>query len=157
MMIRSVQILFFSALFLLFFAFEPVALAGQANGGDKAPQPAVPLSTVLQNLKMNGYEIISKVELEKGVYKVEALTPQGKELSVKVDASNSEIISPKQNPIPPIGLSEAVKRVEGSGYHAISKVKYSDGKYIIKALDEHDKKVKLKVDGKTGEITKAWF
>lgn len=117
----------------------------------------LPMSTVLQNLKMNGYEIISKIELDKEVYNIEALSPQGKELSITMNAQSGEITSPKTNPLPRVSLLDAVKRVEGSGYHDLYKVEYSGGKYIVRALDQKDKKVKLKVNGDTGEIAKAWF
>jgi uncharacterized membrane protein YkoI len=124
---------------------------------DKVAEPIIPMSTVLQNLKMNGYEIVSKVDLDSDVFNIDALTPQGKELSITMNAHSGEITSPKENPAPRLSLVEAVKRVEGSGYHDISKVEYSGGKYIVKARDEKDKKVKLKVDGDTGDIAKAWF
>lgn len=128
----------------------------EAQQEQQKPQN-VPMSTVLQNLKMNGYEVISKVTLDEGVYTIEALSPQGKELSITMDARTGTITSPKENPLPRVNLPDAVKRVEGSGYHDIYKVEYSGGKYIVRALDQKDKKVKLKVNGETGEISKAWF
>ncbi len=115
------------------------------------------MSTVLNNLKINGYDMISKVELDKEVFNIQAITPQGKELSITMNAHSGEITNPKHNPIPQVSLVEAVKRVEGSGYHELSMIKYSGGKYIVKAFDEKDKKVKLKVDGETGDIKQAWF
>jgi|GEM_PF-2502241 len=122
-----------------------------------ATETLVPMSTVLQNLKMNGYEIISKIELDKEVFDINAISPQGKEIPIIMNAHTGELTSPKENPIPHVSLSDAVKRVEGSGYHNISMVEYNGSKYIVRTLDQKNKKVKLKIDGNTGEITKAWF
>lgn len=155
-MTRQALILVFTGLCMTL-AMQPTYAAEPAQPAAETVQAKVPMSSVLQNLKMNGYEIVSKVELENDVYEIEAMSPQGKELSITMNAHSGEITSPKENPLPRISLPEAVKRVEGSGYHDISKVEYSSGKYVIKALDEKDKKVKLKVDGTTGEITKPWF
>jgi uncharacterized membrane protein YkoI len=164
-MIRNALLLFLTATCFILqpaYAADPAkakaaAPAPAAAPAEKAVQPMLPMSTVLQNLKMNGYEIIGKVELENDVYDIDAMSPQGKELAITMNAHSGEITSPKQNPLPRISLMEAVRRVEGSGYHQVSKVEYGSGKYVVKALDEKDKKVKLKVDGTTGEITKAWF
>ncbi len=158
-MTRQALIFFLTGLCMIL-AIQPIYAAEQIKPAAPAASAAasnVPMSTVLQNLKMNGYEIISKVDLDNGVFNIEAMSPQGKELSITMNAQSGEITSPQQNPLPRISLPEAVKRVEGSGYHDIYMVEYDGGKYIVKTLDQKDKKVKLKVDGTTGEITKAWF
>jgi uncharacterized membrane protein YkoI len=124
---------------------------------NQAAMSVIPMSIVLQNLRMNGYYLVSKVELDNGVFAIDTLTPQGKAVSVLMQAHTGEIIQPKQNPAPHITLEEAVKRVEGSGYHDIFKVEYSGSKYIIRAYDQKNKKVKLKVNGNTGDLSTSWF
>lgn len=158
-MIRNILLIFFTA---ICFILQPSYAAESAKPAAQPRKQAVanvPMSTVLQNLKSKGYDIISKVDLdkEKEVYNIEAMSPQGKELAITMNAQSGEITSPKQNPLPHINLDEAVKRVEGAGYHDIYMVEYGSGKYIVRAQDPKNKKVKLKVDGTTGDIAKAWF
>jgi hypothetical protein len=117
----------------------------------------IPMSTALQDLKMNGYTIISKIELDKDFFAVDALSPQGHKISVLMKSDTGEIKEPKKNPMPQVSLEDAVKRAEGSGYHDIYRVEYSGHKYLVKGYDQKDKKVKLKIDGDTGEITTSWF
>lgn len=155
---RPRGILFFGALCcVLAFGSVFAAVSSKETAEAAAPQPPVPMSIVLQNLKINGYELISKVDLEQDVYQIEAFSPQGKTFSITMDAHSGQILSPKQNTLPRVSLAEAVRRVESAGYHDISMVKYSGDKYIVKTLDPQGKKVKLKVNGATGELTKAWF
>lgn len=157
-MIRLALILFLS-IFCTTFTVQPVLAADQPKAAvpEKAAEPIVPMSTVLQNLKMNGYDIVSKIELDNAVYNIEAMTPQGKQLSITMNAHSGEITSPKENPAPHVSLADAVKKVEGAGYHDISMIVFSGSKYTVKTLDPKNKKVKLKVDGNTGDISKAWF
>ncbi len=142
----------------LAFSIQPCFAASdkQASPESEAPKN-IPISTVLQDLRMNGYAIVTKVELENSIFNIQTITPQGKEVSVTMKADTGEIIKPKQNPAAQVSFEDAIRRVEGSGYHDIYKAEYDDKKYIIRAFDQKDKKVKLKVDGTTGEIVKAWF
>lgn len=117
----------------------------------------IPMSILLQDLKINGYNIISKVELDKDFFVVDALSPQGQKISVLMKSDTGEIKEPEINPMPQVLLEDAVRRAESSGYHDIYKVEYSGHQYRIKAYDQKDKKVKLKIDGSTGEITTSWF
>src|SRR5688572_4228107 len=136
---------------LLFLFLNQALAADPAPAQDETP-PNIPVSTVLQNLKMNGYEIVTKIELTKDLYNINVLTPQGKDVTVTMKAQSGEITSPKQNPSPQVTFAEAVKRVEGSGYHDITSISFSGDTYLVYATDPNNKKVKLKVNSETGEI-----
>ncbi len=152
-MLKQAMFIFLGIQWALFSSQAAFAAAEPA----KEVESQVSMSTVLQNLHINGYVIISKVELDNGIFAIQAMTPQGKSVAVLMKAHTGEIIQPKQNPAPRVSLEDAVKRVEGSGYHDLYMVEFNGSKYVIKGLDEKNKKVKLKVNGNTGEIATSWF
>lgn len=56
-----------------------------------APANAQPLSTLLKQVEDAGYKIIVEVEFEDGVYQVEALDAQGKEIRLQVDPMSGKV------------------------------------------------------------------
>jgi hypothetical protein len=140
----------------------PAAAAPAPAAATPAPAKAaaptiIQMSMVVNNLQASGYNVISSIELDKKVFKAVTYTPQGIEVKVLMNAETGETLDPKQNPAPALSVAEMVKRVEGSGYHDISEFSYNGSKYVVHAIDQKSKKVKLKIDGATGEISTAWF
>ncbi len=69
------------------------AIAGVAAGTARVdwfsdelpPANAKPLSEIIKTVEDKGYKVISEVEFDDGVWKIEAHQPDGKEVHVKVD------------------------------------------------------------------------
>lgn len=138
------------AIGFLLTTLTPLALAE-----DSVPLNAMPLSHALQNLSDKGYAIVRQVEYKDGIYKVEVINVQGKQVDVRINAQTGRPFKLPENNT--LTLLEAVKKVESSGYSHLYKVESEDGKYEIKALDAKGNKIKLEVDAMNGKVSKDWF
>ncbi len=73
--------------------FLACAIAGLVTSAARAdmfkdelpPANAKPLSEIIRTVENQGYKVISEVEFDDGVWKIEAHQPDGKEVHIKVD------------------------------------------------------------------------
>lgn len=81
------------AMFLL--CALPVLAAGPARADwfqdELPPANAKPLSEIIKVVEDKGYKVITEVEFDDGVWKIEAHQPGGKEIHVKVDPVSGAI------------------------------------------------------------------
>lgn len=133
------------------------SFADTAAAIDQGVKIRLSLPKILQNLHMNGYDIVMAIELKQDEFVAEAVTLQGKKITVIINAYTGEITQPSNNSALSFSLEDAVKQVEGSGYHDAYSAACVGNKYNIFAYDQNDKKVKLRVDGETGEISSSLF
>lgn len=54
-----------------------------------------------------------------------------------------------------LSVRAILDKVEAQGYRDISEVEREDGQYEVKATDAEGRKVKIKLDARTGEVVKA--
>ena len=67
-----------------------VALAGWF-GDERPPANAKPLSEIIKGVEEAGHKTIVELEFEDGVYEIEALDAQGKEVKLKVDPVSGKV------------------------------------------------------------------
>ena len=66
------------------------ALAGWF-GDERPPANAKPLSEIIKGVEEAGHKTIVELEFEDGVYEIEALDAQGKEVKLKVDPVSGKV------------------------------------------------------------------
>lgn len=135
----------------LAFAF----IGGVSFAAEMPGNNSVPMSNILQTLQNKGYKVVQEVKFEDGRYHVKAINAQGIETDVQVSESG-EIANPKDAQMGLTAL-EAIQKVESAGYKNVYQIEVESDKYEIKAHDKEGKEVTLKVNNKTGEISKGWF
>lgn len=79
-----------SATIATLLAIPAVALAGWF-GHDRPPANARPLSEIIKGVEEAGYKTIVELEFEDGVYEIETLDAQGKEVKLKVDPVSGKV------------------------------------------------------------------
>ncbi len=113
---------------------------------------------VLDSLHAKGFNIVKKIEFnqENGAFEANVLNAEGKTINIQINPITGEMTKPKGEII---GLTaiEIAKKLQTAGYSNIYEINTElfANKYVVKVLDENGKKQDLKVDVKTGEITKS--
>lgn len=110
---------------------------------DIPPPGSIPMSTVLQNLKAKGYEIVPSVKFKDGNYEARAISAQGQKVTVAVNAKTGEVMAAKTRMETTISTLQAVQTVEKAGYHSIYKITRHEDKYKVKALNKDNEKVEF--------------
>lgn len=116
----------------------------------------LPISSIIEKINAKGYKIIREVEYSNNVYKAEVLNKDGLKLNLVIDEKTGVIKEPTEKSVH-ISILDAINKVEAAGYKDVYKIKCEDKKYEIGALNKDGKKVDLKVNAKTGEVSKEWF
>ena len=131
---------------------SPFALAG-----DKKSEPGH-MVKVLNDLKAKGYTIVKKVEFDddNGEYKADVVNAAGKDLEIIVNPKTGKMVKPKED-ITGWNALEIAKKVQDAGYKNIYEIntELMGDEYKVKALDEQGEKISIKVDIKSGKITKV--
>jgi hypothetical protein len=112
---------------------------------------------VLEDLKSKGYVIVKKVELkDNGVFDATVVNAVGKDLTVQINAQTGEMTKDKDD-VEGWTALEIAKKAQAAGYDNLYEIttELMGDEYIVKALDAQGNKMKLKLDIKTGNITKA--
>jgi uncharacterized membrane protein YkoI len=63
--------------------------------------------------------------------------------------------TPQTAVVEPLSVRAILDKVEAQGYRDISEVERDDGRYEVKALDAEGRRVKIKLDARTGEVVKT--
>jgi len=112
---------------------------------------------VLDNLKEKGYIIIKKIgfDKEKGNYKAKVVNAQGKNIEIQINPESGEMIKPKGE-MEGMTAIEIAKKVQDGGYTNIDEINTEilGDHYDVKIVDDKGNKLSLKVDAKSGNITK---
>lgn len=131
---------------------------GLARADDNIPYSTVPMTTILKNLKDNGYIAIQKVKYKDGYYQAKAVNQHQQYVKLRISPQTGEVVnkeaSSTQNKI---SMLEASKRVLAEGYSHIYKIEIDGSHYEVKAIDKHQKQVELTVDANSGKVSKDWF
>lgn len=143
-------------IFILTIAVIFIALTAQAILTKSNKNSALPMTTIINKLQASGYGIIRRIEYERGIYQAETINAQGMDVRLRINAKTGEVIKPDLNSVR-ISMLDAIQKVEAAGYKQIYKIKSEADRYKIKGIDHNGKKVDLKVDAKTGVISKEWF
>lgn len=61
-------------------------------GDEQPPANAQPLSALIKNVEDAGYQTIIEVEFEDGVYEIESINANGKEIKIEVDPISGKVI-----------------------------------------------------------------
>lgn len=76
----------FKMTFLILAMTGPVGAAQAGLFSDESPPAnAKPLSEIIKSVEDKGYKIITELEFDDGVWKIEVHQPDGKEIHIKVD------------------------------------------------------------------------
>lgn len=134
------------------FAFaSPLSLADTAQS-----QPGQ-MYKVLTALQSKGYVIVKKVEFDKskGDYMAKVVNAEGKNITLQINPQTGELTKEKGD-ITGWTAIEVAKKVEDAGYKNIYEINTEifGNEYDVKVLNDKGEKVSLKVDVKSGNITK---
>lgn len=112
---------------------------------------------VLTNLKAKGYVIVKHIEFDdsNGEFKATVVNAEGKNLDLKINPKTGQM-SKEKGDITGWTAIEIAKKVQDAGYKNIYDINTEmlGNEYKVKALDDKGEKVSLKVEVKTGNITK---
>lgn len=122
-----------------------------------APAQQMPLSSIIQQLKTDGYYGFDKIDMERGVYEITVFDKMGHEFKLKVNPTTGVILNKPTPDVASITMEDAVVAVEKAGYTNIKEIeiKHDKNYFKVEALNAQGKKVKLHVDAKTGAVTPA--
>lgn len=56
---------------------------------------------------------------------------------------------------PELNIRQIYDRMDAAGYRELREIEWSDGRYEVTALDARGARVKLDVDGRTGEVLRS--
>ena len=107
-------------------------------------------SDILQVLKNAGYQQIREMELEHGVWEIEALDNNQQEVKIKINPVTGKFI-PHQVWSTKVTMQHAAKKIEKGGNQILKIELKKDGYYKIK-VENHFFHHTLYVDAKTGKI-----
>jgi uncharacterized membrane protein YkoI len=111
----------------------------------------------LEALKDKNYIIIKKIKFDndKGVFIAKVVNAEGKNLEIHINPTTGDMGKP-EGEITGWTAIEIAKKVQDAGINNIYEINTEifGNKYDVKALDDQGKKVTVKVDVKSGEITK---
>lgn len=112
---------------------------------------------VLTDLKSKGYIIVKKIEFDdsNGVFIAKVVNGEGKNLELQVNPQTGQMAKPK-NDITGWTAMEIAKKVQDAGYNNIYEINTEifGNEFKVKVLNDKGEKVSIKVDAKTGSITK---
>jgi hypothetical protein len=120
------------------------------------PQKTIPMTNLLKTLESSGYSIVRDVKYDDGMYKIDAINAQGKDVEAKVNPMTGDITQTKDGSMK-LTILNAARKVEDSGYKNIYSIESSGDKFKVKALGNDGKKVSLTIDGETGKVSKDLF
>lgn len=56
---------------------------------------------------------------------------------------------------PSLNIRQIYDRLDAAGYRELQEIEWSDGRYEVKGLNAQGERVKLEVDGNTGEVLRS--
>lgn len=126
------------------------------NSAFAAPDvlPIQSVSTVLSQLKSQGYVAFEKIELKGEEYQVLAIGEDGVLTYIRINIHNGEVMEMKKASTH-ISMLDVVDKVEAKGYSSISKIETNNGNFIVQAISPSGKQVTLTIDAVSGELLKS--
>ncbi|MBI2792852.1 MAG: PepSY domain-containing protein [Gammaproteobacteria bacterium] len=136
--------------FIAFNASATLADAPQTQPGQ--------MIKALEDLKSKGYVIVKKIEFDttNGAFVAKVVNGEGKNIEIQINPQSGEMTKPK-NDIEGFTAIEIAKKAQDAGYNNIYEINTEllSNTYEVKALDDKGQKVSLKMDAKSGNITKV--
>lgn len=120
------------------------------------PEKTIPMTNLIKSLENKGYTVVRDVKYDDGVYKVDAINAQGKDVEAKVNPMTGVITQSKDGSMK-LTTFNAAQEIENAGFKNIYSIESSGDKYKVKAMDKDGKKISLTVDGESGKISKDLF
>ena len=112
----------------------------------------------LDDLKSKGYVIVKKIEFDttNGAFIAKVVNGEGKNIEIQINPQSGEMTKPKSD-IEGFTAIEIAKKVQDAGYSNIYEISTEllSNTYEVKVLDDKGQKVSLKLDAKSGNITKV--
>lgn len=135
--------------------FGLLALTAFVAWGDEIPpRSAMPLSAVLKSLTDAGYDDVTEVSFDDGLWEVEALR-RGESLGLRIHPDSGKVLREySDEPHPELSsklqpLSSIIRRLEKAGFTPIKKVEYESGVWEVEALHGRDlRELIVDTDGK---------
>ncbi|QXW19928.1 PepSY domain-containing protein [Comamonas aquatica] len=56
---------------------------------------------------------------------------------------------------PSLNIRQIYDRLDAAGYRELQEIEWSDGRYEVKGMNAQGQRVKLEVDGNTGEVLRS--
>jgi hypothetical protein len=121
---------------------SPLA-ASVAWSDEIPPRSAMPLSAVLKSLTKAGYEAVTEVSFDDGLWEVEVLQ-RGEPLGLRVHPDTAQVLRKyPDEPHPRLSaeqpsLAFIARRLEKAGYTPIKKAEFESGTWEVEALRGRD-------------------
>ena len=68
-------------------------------------------------------------------------------------AATPQATAPMSQPV--LNIRQIYDRVDAAGYRELQEIEWSDGRYEVKGRNAQGERVKLEVDGRTGEVLRS--
>ncbi len=147
-------------LFLSFALIAPLFLSYGVYGASRDMNDNMPMNVqmtkMIRGLENNGYIVIRDIKFDNGVYKVDAINAQGKDVEAKVNPTTGMVTQSADGKVR-ITTFDAAQKVENAGYKSIYSIEASGDNYKVKAIQSNGDKISLTVDGANGNIRKDLF
>lgn len=72
---------------------------------------------------------------------------------VAAPAAMPQATAPMSQPV--LNIRQIYDRVDAAGYRELQEIEWSDGRYEVKGRNAQGERVKLEVDGRTGEVLRS--
>jgi len=112
-------------------------------------ETVMPMSTIIEKATSFGYTSIFEVELEHGVYKLEALDKNQQETDVRFDGVTGQLI-PAEEQMPKKTPLEISQKLEKAGNQVLKIDLESEGYYKVKMIDPQGHKQEIKIPANEG-------
>lgn len=99
-----------------------------------------------------GYEPTGEIELDDGVYEIEARDGSGRQIEVHVDARNGDILAPLPAGVSALNADRIRERIMAAGYNNIDELEIDDGVWEAEVRDGNGAERKLRLHRVSGEI-----
>jgi uncharacterized membrane protein YkoI len=128
-----------------------LALAIAAGVQAQAPATGgLTAAEVVQKAEQAGYSAIEDVELDDGLWELDATAPDGRRVDLLMDPRTGEILDPRAAPA--VTAADVARMLEAQGYSNVHDIELDDGRYEVEAVNAAGQQVDLKLDPRDGRI-----
>lgn len=113
---------------------------------------ALPVDQATARVSAAGYAPSGEIELDDGVYEIDAIDRDGRHIEVHVDAVSGEILSPLQPGQIALSADQIRERLALAGYTEVRELERDDGHWEVEVRGADGLQRELRVHPMTGAI-----
>ena len=131
--------------------------AGTASADGWFGKPAISLEQAVAKVQAAGYAEIRGAEYEDGAWEIRSNRPDGSRLTVFVDATTGDILSPAQPGQAQLAPAEVMAKLAAAGYSEVRELEREDGFWTAEVRSTAGFSRDVRVHPISGAVTsEAW-